>query len=64
MSKITKKKEQSFLDTYMNKINNVWSEWFFHKKNNSFHKLSMKQREEILSAYRNELHRIQKKMNS
>lgn len=51
------KKEQYFLDTYMRRVNAVWSEWFATR--GSYGGMSMKEREEILGKLRDKLHRLQ-----
>lgn len=59
--KITRK-EQHFLNTYMDRVNALWAEWFATR--GTYGALSMKKREEILALLRAKLHRINCKINS
>ena len=61
MKKITDS-EQKFLDTYMNRINRLWHEYYDTR--GTYGAMSMKKREEILALMRDKLHRINMKLNS
>ena len=56
--RIYTREEQEFLDSYMNRVNNIWYEWFATK--GSPGGMSMTEREEQLKYYRDRLRELRK----